>query len=158
MSANAPSESNFAAAESTDRLPAEGETAGQEFPSAAEQRVPRPAQGMTSDKVDFLLMNFKGLVPETGMPALRNALLRADESAASRIMLVPLKNPTTTLLFSIFLGEFGVDRFYVGDVGLGVGKLLVGWMTSGIWPFIDIFFCYKKARQKNLETLLAALR
>lgn len=60
------------------------------------------------------------------------------------------KNPTTALILSLFLGGLGVDRFYVGDIGLGVGKLL----TFGglmVWAIIDLFFIMGAARRKNVE-------
>jgi TM2 domain-containing protein len=40
-------------------------------------------------------------------------------------------------LLQLFLGTFGIGRFYLGYTGLGVAMLLVSWLTCGIWPLID---------------------
>jgi hypothetical protein len=46
------------------------------------------------------------------------------------------KDWLTALLISFFLGGLGIDRFYLGHVGLGIVKLItLG--GCGIWALID---------------------
>jgi len=47
------------------------------------------------------------------------------------------KDFIVALLLSIFVGSIGVDRFYLGYVGLGIVKL-VTLGGCGVWTLIDI--------------------
>jgi len=49
----------------------------------------------------------------------------------------PQRDWLTALLLSIFLGSLGVYRFYLGQTGLGIAKLLT-FGGCGIWALIDI--------------------
>jgi len=42
-----------------------------------------------------------------------------------------------TLILSILLGGLGIDRFYLGYIGLGIVKLITGG-GFGVWWLIDI--------------------
>lgn len=67
-----------------------------------------------------------------------------------------MKDPTICLVLSILAGSLGVDRFYLGDTGMGIGKLLTCGGAS-IWWLIDIFMIMDAAKEKNLCLVMANL-
>ena len=53
------------------------------------------------------------------------------------IMAATRRSYNATWILSLLLGHLGVDRFYLGYVGLGILKLLTGG-GFGIWYLIDL--------------------
>ncbi len=111
---------------------------------------------MDSQQINtFLLTNGK-YFPEDKMPLLRQQLENADESKYATIVSLQFKNPTTALILSLFLGAYGIDRFYIGDTGLGIGKLITcGGL--GIWAIVDWFLIMGSTREKNYNKLMQYL-
>ena len=109
---------------------------------------------MTDDKVQSIYLMYEKALPEEKKMLFKSALKKADDEKYDSLIGIPVKSSSATLVLSIFLGWLGVDRFYVGDVGLGVAKLIFGWF---FWPLIDIFFSYKKAKEKNFQALMLNL-
>lgn len=48
-----------------------------------------------------------------------------------------MKSKTVAIILSVLLGELGIDRFYLGYVGLGILKLITAG-GCGIWWLIDL--------------------
>jgi hypothetical protein len=68
----------------------------------------------------------------------------------------PLSDKSKLLagLLQLFLGTFGIGRFYLGYTGLGVAMLLLSWLTCGIWPLVDaILILVGKVPDSNGRTL-----
>ena len=87
---------------------------------------------------------------------IRDMMLKADDSKFLNVQTISLKDPTTILIVSLLAGSLGVDRFLLGDTGLGVGKLLTcGGL--GIWAVVDWFMVMGRARELNYELLMRAL-
>ena len=96
--------------------------------------------------------------PSEQHPSLRQRLSQLDDSQANQVIAAAnVKNPTTALILSIFLGTLGVDRFYIGHIGLGVAKLLLAWLTFGIWTIVDWFLIINATKKANLVAINNAL-
>ena len=96
--------------------------------------------------------------PSEQLPSLRQRLSQLDDSQANQVIAAAnIKSPTTALILSIFLGTLGVDRFYIGHIGLGVAKLLLAWLTFGIWTIVDWFLIINVTKKANLVAINNAL-
>ncbi|HWZ50691.1 MAG TPA: NINE protein [Granulicella sp.] len=72
------------------------------------------------------------------------------------------KNEAVGVLFALFLGGFGIHKFYMGENGLGILYLLFSW-TGIPWVigFIECFFMPARVRAYNAaraQSLAAAIR
>lgn len=111
---------------------------------------------MTQEKVDMYIMSNQKYLPAEKIVFLKQKLLEADESKLSLASSVEFKDPTTILLVSIFIGGLGIDRFMLGDTGMGILKLLTGGVC-GILTIVDWFTCQKRARELNYNNLMMIL-
>lgn len=111
---------------------------------------------MEQQKVDmFMMMNNKYL-PESQILFVRERLLAADDSKEGLLHAIQFKDPIITLVLSLLTGNLGIDRFFIGDTGLGVAKLITcGGL--GIWTIIDWFLIMNATREKNFARLMSIL-
>lgn len=109
---------------------------------------------MDMQKVDSYILANARMFSSEQLPVVREKLLSLDESKFPLVLAADLKDPTLALVFSLVLGNLGVDRFYIGDIGLGVLKLLtLG--VCGIMTIVDYFLIIGKTRDKNFNAIMS---
>ena len=104
---------------------------------------------MDAQKVDMFIMSNGKFFESHQMNMIRERLIALDDSKWAMLSTVQLKDPSTVLIISILAGSLGIDRFMLGDTGVGVGKLITCG-GFGIWTIIDWFQIQKATRVKNL--------
>jgi TM2 domain-containing membrane protein YozV len=73
-----------------------------------------------------------------------------DESKWVYVQTLQFKDPTISLIISVLIGALAIDRFLIGDIGLGIVKLLTcGGL--GIWVIVDWFLIMGRTKEKNFE-------
>jgi TM2 domain-containing membrane protein YozV len=111
---------------------------------------------MEAQKVDMYLMTHNKFFESHQLLPLRETLINMDDSRFMALQSADLKDPTTILIVSIIAGHFGIDRFLIGDTGLGVAKLLTcGGL--GIWTLVDWFLIMGRTREKNFAQAQMAI-
>lgn len=111
---------------------------------------------MDLNKVDMFIMNNAKYFESHQVQLLREKLLGLEDQKWALIQTLQFKDPTVILIVSLLGGNLGIDRFMIGDTGLGVAKLLTcGGL--GIWTIVDLFLIMGTTRLKNFEKLNAMI-
>ena len=111
---------------------------------------------LDQNKIDMYIMTNQKYFPEEKIVYLKDKLRTMDDEKFSLISTIEMKDPTTILLVSIFLGVLGIDRFMLGDTGMGILKLLTGGVC-GILALVDWFTISKKAKDYNFNNIMTLL-
>ena len=111
---------------------------------------------MENSKIDMYFAQNAKMLPSNKLPLIKDALSKLDESKFIYLQSTEFKDPSTVLILSILLGTLGIDRFILGDAGMGVLKLL----TCGgayIWWIIDIINAQERTQEYNYKKLCETL-
>ena len=105
-----------------------------------------------ADVENYVMAN-REFFPSIKIIYLKNKLLKMDKDKFERVCLCDLKSPTIILLVSVFLGGIGIDRFMIGDIGMGILKLLTGGLCGIFWIY-DIFTITERVKKINFESMV----
>lgn len=111
---------------------------------------------MDSNKVDMFIMTSAKMFPVEKISYIRDRLLSLDDSKLIVLQSLDFKDPTTILLVSIFVGTLGIDRFLIGDTGLGILKLLTGGVC-GVLYVVDWFLISDRTKELNFTKLMSII-
>ncbi|MBQ7686185.1 MAG: TM2 domain-containing protein [Bacteroidaceae bacterium] len=111
---------------------------------------------MDAEKVNLFIATKGDNFPAESIPMIRERLINLSSNNEMAIMAMDYINPILTIILSVLFGELGIDRFIIGDIGLGIGKLLTGG-GCGIWWLIDLFLIMDATKKKNLEKLMMTI-
>jgi len=92
------------------------------------------------DKITYVILqkNIRDSIPESQQQAFELQFASKEKSEA------------VALALSLFLGMLGIDRMYLGQILIGILKLITCG-GFGIWTFIDWFLIMGAARSKNID-------
>ena len=117
-------------------------------------------QGLAFDRdymiSHFVMENSKMFKPED-FAVIRGLLPELSDYELQVLNGTCFRDPTMMLVLSILVGELGVDRFLLGDTGLGVLKLITAG-GLGIWWLVDIFTVDRRTKEYNFKQFNEALQ
>ncbi len=111
---------------------------------------------MKQDQIDMYIMTNQKYLPADKIVFIKQKMQEVDDEKFSLISALEYKDPMTILLVSIFVGSLGIDRFMLGDTGMGILKLLTMGLC-GVLTIVDWFTVQKRAKDVNFQNLMMIL-
>ncbi len=88
--------------------------------------------------------------PTEKLMLVKSQLEKLDDNKLLHVQSISYKDPTLLIIISLLFGSLGIDRFMLGDTGLGIVKLLTCG-GFGIWTIIDWFTVMQRTRELNYQ-------
>lgn len=102
---------------------------------------------------DFFYSKYMTYFPEEAWKNMRSYINSMNTDQFNLLINYPFKNPSSMVWAAFPCGVFGVDRFLLGDTGLGIVKMLTfGQFLIGFT--VDCFTIKRRTRDYNYEQFL----
>jgi TM2 domain-containing membrane protein YozV len=108
---------------------------------------------MDNNKIELFFATQSAKFHPEHLPLIRTYLQKMDDERFFRLQTAQFKDPTLLLVVSLLAGYLGIDRFLLGQTGIGLVKLL----TCGgffIWTIVDWFLIMGITRDYNFSKFL----
>ena len=128
---------------------------------------------MTNNQITVAVERIRGKVTPTHLQSLRESMREAEDGCMDVIMAMPLKSKGVALALALHLGRVGAGRFYVGDKGIAIGRIIMSVLTgvlsfvpilgfilaiaSLIWIIVDSVLVFRRVSEKNYLELTGYL-
>ncbi len=112
---------------------------------------------MNEQNTNNYLTAYGKYFPTEAMADLRQRLNQTNENSWTMVQNVSVKDPIVMFVISFFLGSLGVDRFLLGQIGLGIFKLIT-FGGFGVWTIIDWFLIMGATRRSNYLKVVNCIR
>lgn len=111
---------------------------------------------MDKNKIDLFIATNSKYFSQEDIFKIRKLLEGLPDEKYYFLETISFKDPTIALVLSILGGGLGIDRFFIGHIGLGILKLITcGGL--GIWTIVDWFLIMKATRKENFQKFMNAL-
>ena len=106
---------------------------------------------MEQSKIDMFISTHRDKFPGDKIGIVQSQLEKLDDSKYLAVHSAKYHGAVLLFIVSFFLGTLGVDRFMLGQSGLGIIKLLTCG-GGGLWWLIDLFIIVNAGKEKNFFT------
>lgn len=102
--------------------------------------------------INLIINKYSDVLPSDYFPIFLDKCKSLPENKLQNLLAQQTKSPILALIFSLFFGGLGIDRFYLGQIGIGLAKLLTAG-GCGIWYIVDLFLINKACKQVNQDKI-----
>ena len=110
---------------------------------------------MNNSALIMLTSAWGNKIPSEATFMLQGRLEKIPEDKIQVLSFIPLKDPIIGLILGLFFGALSVDRFYKGDIGLGILKFisLFIFFIGIFWALADLYFVWQGIKKDNLNKI-----